>query len=293
MNWNSSDYTNLPFHVAEEIGKYGFDAVYTMFKTEARSADDLKRSDALSYLAAAIDTDLVRDAASKLAPISANRTAKIAACDAAFAKLTSSVESINYKALDFFELLEEKYNPLVVKLNLPIRPFYVSKQAAELIDEKIAEFSDRLEKVSLTPNDTELDILYLNIVSYFTEELTPLLEKQIELYLHFASFDALANSEQQNDRYGGYKHMRVAPGKMYMLIEKGQLYRDATKKMGQIKKNIQAFKSADSARLEAIKQYKEAKLKIEEVVPNRLGNFIDEYWKLTVFSEISVNGDVD
>lgn len=285
MDWNSNEYSFLPFHVAEEIGMHGIEAVYNMLKNQACSTSDPKRSDAISYLAATIDQDIIRDAAAKLAPISANRKAKIEACGQAYEKLAASVESIDYKALDFFEFLEEKYNPLVVKLNLPIRTFYLRKQAAELIYEKISELHSKVGFLLDNPNDTEIDLLYMDIVKYCTEQLSPLLEEQIELYRHFTSFNDLFNSEHESECYGGYRRMKVSLGKMHKLIELGPLYKDAAKALVKIKKNITAFKASDAARVDAIDQYRKAKFKIEEAVPNQLGNFIDDYQKLKVVSD--------
>lgn len=285
MDWNSNEYSFLPFHVAEEIGRHGIEAVYNMLKSQACSTSDPKRSDAISYLAATIDTDIIRDAAAKLAPISANRKAKIEACGQAYEKLAASVESIDYMALDFSELLEEKYHTLVVKFNLPIRTFYLRKQAAELIHDKISELHNRVGYLLDNPNDTEIDLFYMDVVKYCTEQLVPLLEEQIELYRHFTSFNDLFNSEQENECYGGYKCMKVSLGKMHKLIELGPLYKDAVKALVKIKKNITAFKASDTARTDAIDQYRKAKFKIEETVPNQLGNFIDDYQKLKVVSD--------
>lgn len=285
MDWNSKEYSFLPFHVAEEIGRHGIEAVYTMLKNEACSTPDPKRSDAISYLAASIDTDIIREAAAKLAPISANRKARIEACGEAYEKLAVAVESIDYKALDFFELLEEKYHPLVVKFNIPIRTFYLRKQAAELIHEKISELHSKVGYLLDNPSDTEIDLLYMEIVKYCTEQLAPLLEEQIELYRHFTSFSDLFNSEQEDECYGGYRRMKVLPGQMHKLIELGPLYKDAAKALVKIKKNISAFKASDAARIDAIDQYRKAKFKIEEAIPNQLGNFIDGYHKLTVVSD--------
>lgn len=285
MDWNSKEYSFLPFHVAEEIGRHGIEAVYTMLKDEACSTSDPKRSDAIAYLVATIDADNIRAAAAKLAPLSANRKAKIEACGQAYEKLASAVESIDYKALDFFEFLEEKYHPLVVKFNLPIRTFYLKKQAAELIHEKISEFHGKVGYLLDNPNDTEIDLLYMEIVKYCTEQLAPLLEEQIELYRHFTSFNDLFNSEQEDECYGGYRRMKVSPGKMHKLIELAPLYKKAAKALVEINKNITAFKASDAARIDAIDQYRKAKFKIEEAIPNQLGNFIFDYQKLTVESE--------
>ncbi len=221
----------------------------------------------------------------ELAPISANRKAKIEACGRAYEKLAASVESIDYKALDFFEFLEEKYNPLVVKFNLPIRTFYLRKQAAELIHEKISELHSKVGYLLDNPSNTEIDLLYMDIVKYCTEQLAPLLEEQVELYRHFTSFNDLFNSEQEDECYGGYRRMKVLPGKMHKLIELAPLYKDAAKALVEIKKNITVFKASDAARIDAIDQYRKAKFKIEEAVPNQLGNFIDDYQKLKVVSD--------
>ncbi|MDH4603579.1 hypothetical protein [Pseudomonas syringae] len=285
MDWNSNEYSFLPFHVAEEIGRHGIDAVDDMLKKQACSTSDPKRSDAISYLSATIDTDIIRAAAAKLAPISANRKAKIEACGQAYEKLAASVESIDYQALDFFELLEEKYHPLVVKFNLPIRTFYLRKQGAELIHEKISELHSKVGCLLDNPSDTEIDLLYMDIVKYCTAQLAPLLEEQIELYRHFTSFNDLFNSEQENECYGGYRRLKVSPGKMYKLVELGSLYKDAAKTLVEIKKNITAFKASDAARIDAIDQYRKAKFKIEEAIPNQLGNFIDDYQRLRVLSD--------
>ncbi len=285
MDWNSNEISFLPFHVAEEIGMHGVEAVYNMLMVQACSTSDPKRSDATSYLAATIDTDIIRGAAAKLAPISANRKAKIDACDRAYQRLVASVKSIDYKALDFSELLEDKYRPLVVEFNLPIRPLYLRKQAAGLVHEKLSELHSKVEYLSDNPSGTEVDLLYMDTVKYYTEQLAPLLEEQIELYRHYTSFNDLLNSDQENECYGGYKRMKVSPGRMHKLIARGALYKDAAKVLVKIKENIAAFKASDAARVDAIAQYTNAKFKIEEAVPYQLGNFIDDYQQLKVVSD--------
>lgn len=267
MEWYVSKWSGISISVAADIAKHGLEAVYNAIMQAARSSENPRNSDALSYLAAEIDTDEVRAAAKKMTPILASFNGKVSMLEDAYKKFAESAIKLDYQALDFSDYLEPKALPL----SLPARTPLKLKQPAVRIAEKIAEIR------SMVPIDDARD----HFEKFITSSLPDLLQKQIELYEYFVSYESRFNLEEQNKKHSTHTSLTPIPGKLHKIVEMGELYRSTKSQLITIRKNMEAFQTTVEVKNEAAEQYNVAQGEIQKLIYDEIGNFIDNYYEIS------------
>ncbi|MBD8614068.1 hypothetical protein IFT69_10090 [Pseudomonas putida] len=284
MEWGNTAFSHLPFHVSALIAGHGRQAVYDLYLNASRNSSDTQRSHALAYLAAGIDT-LPARAASKAFELAASDHKKNnEEYNKTFQSMANLVLSIDFKSMVFWDLLEHKQPPDFFK-GLPIRPFMVNKQPAELITEKINELNEEASELKDSADSGNIYMLHRKVWKYCSEELVSQAERQINLYNYFTSYDGLFATHEEREKLSTHVRFEVAPGKLHLLVEKGALYRDLESKLKGLKKIISKARSLDAKIEESSKKYNLAKSEVEKHIPYGLAHYIDDYEGIQVARE--------
>lgn len=284
MEWGNTAFSHLPFHVSALIAEHGRQAVYDLYLNASRNSSDTQRSHALAYLAAGIDT-LPARAASKAFELAASDNKKNnEEYNKTFQSIANLVLSIDFKSMVFWDFLEHKQPPDFFE-GLPIRPFMVNKQPAELITEKINELNEEASELKDSADSGNIYMLHIKFWKYCSEELVSQAERQINLYNYFTSYDGLFATREEREKLSTHVRFEVAPGKLHLLVAKGALYRDLESKLRGLKKIISKARSLDAKIEESSKKYNLAKSEVEKHIPYGLAHYIDDYEGIQVARE--------
>ncbi|UUT24049.1 hypothetical protein [Pseudomonas sp. T8] len=277
MEWGNTGFSNLPFHVSSLVAEHGRQAVYDLYLDASRNSSDPQRSHALAYLAAGIDSLPARAAAESFTTAVENHKKKVDAYNKTFRSMGDLILSIDFQSLVFWDLLVEKAPSIGFLMNLPIRPFIVHPQPAELIAQKITELKDESLKWQDCSNHIDADVLRMRILDYCSDRVISQIEQQIEIYRYFTDYDCLFSTHEQREKLSTHIRFEVAPGKLYQLVEKGSLYRDLESKLKRLKKIVSRLRSCDEQVSDSAKHYNQTKSEVEKFVPYGLAHYIDNY----------------
>ncbi|MGY4533553.1 hypothetical protein ACVW0Y_002685 [Pseudomonas sp. TE3786] len=261
-----SAYTGLSctfsYLIREHGSKKVYDWVYAAAQEVAtQDAPDHQLSDALAYLAAAVVSDEVRDAESKVPAVSNDLAAKTKLTQQAYEKLVIAAEAIKYNQLEFSDYLEEIKHPLAQFS----RGTFLPAQPIRSMQKKLDEF--------MGAEKTECQRIVVE--KFMTDEFPRVVESQIQLYKDFTTY----NRHREDHHSASWKSsplalLRVKEGQLYRLLELSSLYREAADQMKVLYSSIAEFKSAVEAEQESHRKYDMARSAIEQKIPDDLGRFI-------------------
>ncbi|WP_422416820.1 hypothetical protein [Pseudomonas sp. GZD-222] len=254
-------------YVAADIALHGLNKVYDAIMRASVSATEAKESDALAYLAAQLDAEQVRAAAKKMSPISASFNSKVSKLEEEYKKFGESAIKLDYSALDFTDLLEEKAPPI----NVPFRTSFIFKQPVVRITEKLSELMAM----------EDVDSAQYRMEEFITKSLAGLIQEQIDLYEYFTKYESRYNSEEENKKYSTYTKLRPIPGQLHKIVGMAEAYRAAREQMGVILKNKEAFEASVVAKEESAKQYNAAKAEIQRLIYDEIGSHVEGYYEIS------------
>ncbi|PAU51950.1 hypothetical protein BZL41_26310 [Pseudomonas sp. PIC25] len=262
-----SAYTGLSCTFSYLIREHGSNKVYDWVYAAAQDVatqdtPDHHLADALAYLAAAVISDEVRDAESKVPGVAKDLEAKTKHTQQAYEELVIAAEAIKYNELEFSDYLEEIKHPLTQFT----RPrFFTPAQPIRSIQKKIDEF--------MGAEKTEYQ--WVAVEKFMTDEFPRVVESQIQLYKDFTTYSRLREDDHTaNWKSSPFAYLRVKEGQLYRLLELSPLYRETADQMKVLYFAITKFKSAVEAEQESHRKYDMARSVIEQKIPDDLGRFI-------------------
>lgn len=262
-----SVYTGLSCTFSYLIREHGskkiYDWVYATAKEVAtQDTPDHQLSDALAYLAAAVVSDEVRDAESKVPGVAKDLETKTKLTQQAYEKLVMAAEAIKYNELEFSDYLEEVKHPLA---QFARNRFFTPAQPICSIQKKIDEF--------MGAEKTEYQ--WVAVEKFMTDEFPRVVENQIQLYKDFTTYSRHREADHSESwKSSPFAYLRVKEGQLYRLLELSSLYRETADQMKVLYSAITEFKSAVEAEQESHRKYDLARSAIEQKIPDDLGRFI-------------------
>lgn len=260
-------YTGLSCTFSYLIREHGSNKVYDWVYAAAQDVatqdtPDHHLSDALAYLAAAVISDEVRDAESKVPGVAKDLETKTKHTQQAYEELVIAAEAIKYNELEFSDYLEEIKHPLT---QFTRRIFFTPAQPIRSIQKKIDEF--------MGAEKTEYQ--WTSVEKFMTDEFPRVVESQIQLYKDFTTYSRLREDDHSaNWKSSPFAYLRVKEGQLYRLLELSPLYRETADQMKVLYFAITKFKSAVEAEQESHRKYDLARSVIEQKIPDDLGRLI-------------------
>ncbi|MCF5188319.1 hypothetical protein [Pseudomonas simiae] len=262
-----SAYTGLSCTFSYLIREHGSEKVYDWIFEAAQQAakkeePDFHLSDALSYLAAAVVSNEVSEAESKVPEVARFLKNKIEETQTAYDELVAAADLIKFNDLEFSDYLEEIEHPLA-RLSRP--RFSTPQQPVRSIRKKIEEFQGA-EKT---------EYQWISVDKFMTEEFPSIIELQINLYKDFTTY----SSHREDDHPANWKaspfaYLRVKKGQLYRLLGLKSLYKETADQLQIIKELAAKFKAAVSSEQAAHNEYDKARSAIEQKIPDDLGRHI-------------------
>lgn len=264
-----SAYTGLSCTFSYLIREHGSEKVYDWIFEAAQQAamqpePDLHLSDALSYLAAAVVSDEVSEAESKVPGVAKSLSSKIEETQKAYDELVAAADLIKFNELEFSDYLEEIEHPLA-RFSRPMSRFSTPEQPVRSIQKKIEEFQGA-EKT---------EYQWISVDKFMTDEFPSAIERQINLYNDFTTY----SSHREDDHPANWKaspfaHLRVKKGELYRLLGLKALYKETAGQLQVVKDLANKFKEAVSSEQAAHSEYDKARSAIEQKIPDDLGRHI-------------------
>ncbi|MFT0866065.1 hypothetical protein [Pseudomonas sp. CAM1A] len=262
-----SAYTGLSCTFSYLIREHGSEKVYDWVFEAAQNAakkedPDFDLSDALSYLAAAVVSDEVSEAESKVPEVAGLLKSKIEETQKVYDELVAAAALIKFDDLEFSDYLEEIEQPLA---RFSRARFFTPEQPVCSISKKIEEFQGA-EKT---------EYQWVSVEKFMTEEFPSIIERQINLYNDFTTY----SSHREDDHPANWKaspfaYLRVKKGQLYRLLGLKSLYRETAAQLQAVKELATKFKAAVSSEQAAHNEYDKARSAIEQKIPDDLGRHI-------------------
>lgn len=260
-----SAYTGLSCTFSYLIREHGSEQVYRWVYDTAQefaSQDNPDLSDALAYLAAAIISDEVREAESKVPDIAKDVEQRIKETEKAYDELVAAADAIKFKDLEFSDYLEEIENPFS---RLSRTRFFTPVQPVCSIQKRIDEFNGA-EKT---------EYQWVSIDKFMTEEFPSIIESQIQLYKDFITYRKNRGDDHSvNWKTSPFSSLRVKKGQLYRLLNLSSLYKETEDQLRVVKIAAENFKLSVSEEQSSHSEYDKARSAIEHKIPDDLGRYI-------------------